>query len=95
MNYVIKDEVPEVWDFIIDAFIEQVQLDQEFNDMAPVWDLVAEVRHGLLTLTYKGGDRSTDSYARFCTSMSSKVCSGCGSNATRTIFESPKCDDCF
>lgn len=95
MHYLIKDDVPESWDFIIDAFRERVIHDIKLNRMPLVQDLEFGTRHGLLHVNYGGGDKVTDAYAALATTMSEKICSGCGALASRVVFESPKCEDCY
>ena len=95
MNYSVSDEVPAAWDHIISAFITRVQYDVEFNGGVPIDDLNCSVRHGLLAITYSGGDKVTDAFAMFANEMSAAICSECSLPSTRRVFESPKCDDCY
>jgi hypothetical protein len=95
MNYLISDDVPQAWDHIVSAFISTVTHDVEFNNGVPIDEVEFRVRHGLLYITYRGGDRITDAFAAFAKQMSYQTCSGCGIPATRVLFGSPKCDDCY
>ena len=95
MNYYVSEEVPQAWDHVISAFVTMVQYDIEFNDGEPIDDLEIRVKRGLLAITYSGGSRVTDAFAMFAREMSANICSDCGVPATRKIFESPKCDDCY
>jgi hypothetical protein len=95
MNYSVSDEVPQAWDHIVSAFVTTVTHDIEFNGGVPIDDIHFSVRHGLLYIAYYGGDRITDAFAAFAKQMSYQTCSGCGIPATRIVFESPKCDDCY
>lgn len=95
MNYYVSEEVPAAWDHIISAFITMSEYDVEFNNGTPIDNVDCRVRHGLLAITYSGGDRITDAFARFAKEMSAGICTDCAAPSTRTIFESPKCDDCY
>jgi hypothetical protein len=95
MQCYVSEEVPSAWDHIISAFISAVNHDVEFNNGVPIDEVEFRVRHGLLYITYRGGDRITDAFAAFAKQMSYQTCSGCGIPATRVLFESPKCDDCY
>jgi hypothetical protein len=95
MNYSVSEDFPQAWDHILSAFVTTVTHDVEFNKGVPIDDVEFSVRHGLLAITYSGGDRITDAFAAFAKQMSYQTCSGCGIPATRVIFESPKCDDCY
>ena len=95
MNYLVHNEIPQAWDHIVSAFVTTVTHDVEFNRGVPIDEVEFSVRHGLLYITYLGGDRITDAFAAFAKQMSYQTCSGCGIPATRIVFESPKCDDCY
>jgi hypothetical protein len=95
LNHSVSDEVPEGWNHIIDSFLTVVDHDVRLNNGAPIHDVTFRVRHNTLSVVYSGGDRNTDHYALFAQVMSTNTCTGCGLPATRRVFESPKCDDCF
>lgn len=94
MIYSISEDVPAAWDHIIDTFITAVEYDVEFNNGIPIDNLSISVRHGLLFITYSGGDKITDAFAFFAKEMSGSICTECALPATRVVFKSPKCDDC-
>lgn len=95
MNYSISDELPTAWDHIVVAFTNSVAKDIEYNMGIPIDNVEVQVRHGLLSITYSGGDRITDAFAIFAREMSANTCSGCGLPSTRSVFKSPKCHDCY
>lgn len=95
MIYSVSEEVPAAWDHIISAFVTMVEYDVEFNNGVPIDNMQCSVRHGLLAITYSGGDRITDAFAMFAKEMSAATCSECSLPSTRLVFESPKCDDCY
>ena len=95
MNYSVAEEVPPAWDHIIHTFITMVEHNVEFNSGVPIENMQCSVRHGLLSITYGGGDRIADAYSMFAKEMSAAICSECALPSTRLIFESPKCDDCY
>ena len=95
MIYSVSEEVPTSWDHIIETFLTMSEYSIEFHQTPDVYDVNILTRNGLLYIDYKGGDHRIDSYAFFAKEMSSKVCTDCGSVATRKIFKSPKCDNCF
>lgn len=95
MLYSISEEVPQAWDHIISAFVTMAEYHAEFNNGVPIDNLECTVRHGLLAITYSGGDRITDAFALFAKEMSAGICSECALPSTRRVFESPKCDDCY
>lgn len=95
MQYSVSEEVPAAWDHIISAFITMVEHDIEFNSGVPIENMKCSVRHGLLSISYSGGDRITDAFAMFAKEMSGAICSECSLPSTRLVFESPKCDDCY
>ena len=95
MIYSVSEEVPSAWDHIVSTFITSVEYDVEFNNGVPIEDLEFGVRHGLLAITYSGGSKVTDAFAMFAKEMSASICTECSFPATRRLFESPKCDDCY
>lgn len=95
MNYLVSDELPTAWDHIVVSFTNSVAKDIEYNNGVSLDNIEIGVRHGLLSITYSGGDRITDAFAAFAKEMSANTCSGCGLPSTRSIFKSPKCDDCY
>lgn len=95
MNYFVCEEVPSAWDHIIDTFITMVEYDIEFNNGVPVENLEFRIRRGKLAITYGGGNRTTDAFSMFAREMSAAICTECALPSTRSIFESPKCDDCY
>jgi hypothetical protein len=95
MNYFVSEEVPAAWDPIIKAFVKSVFHDVEFNNGVFIEETEFRVRHGLLYITYSGGNKTTDAFASFAKQMSINICSECGLPSTRLIFESPKCDNCY
>jgi hypothetical protein len=94
MNYYISEEVPEVWDNIVSAFITMVEYDVEFNKGVPIEKLEFRVKRGLLAVTYNGGSKITDAFAMFAKEMSSGICGECGLPATRAVYQNPRCDQC-
>ena len=95
MIYSTSDDVPPAWDHIVDTFITMVEYAVEFNNGVPIDNLSVDVKHGLLAITYSGGDKVTDAFALFAKEMSAAICSECSLPSTRRIFESPKCDNCY
>ena len=95
MIFSVSEDVPAAWDHIISAFATAVEYDVEFNNGVPIDNVQCSVRHGLLAITYSGGDRITDAFAMFAKEMSAATCSDCSLPSTRRVFESPKCDDCY
>jgi hypothetical protein len=95
MNYSVSEEVPLAWDHIISAFITMVQYDVEFNKGIPIENLEFRVKRGMLAITYSGGSRITDAFAMFAKKMSGAICSDCALPSTRSVFGSPKCDNCY
>lgn len=98
MNYSIDDSVPEYWDFIIDTFIERIKFDMNMNGMQDVYDISFSIRNGMLDVSYKGGNKSTDAYALFARSVSEKVCGSCGAtrdkDASVLLKSLLKCENC-
>lgn len=94
MIYSTSDDVPEVWDSIIQSFVTVVEHDIEFNKGVPINNLQFAVKRGLLFITYEGGSKITDAFAAFAREISSTICYSCGSVADRIVFGSPKCEDC-
>lgn len=94
MIYSISEDVPSSWDPIIEAFITMAEYDVEHHKGIPIDNLEFGMKRGLLTVTYTGGSKITDAFAMFAREMSGKFCTECGSLATRTAFETPKCDNC-
>ena len=95
MQYYVSEEVPPSWDHIISAFITMAEYDVEFNQGVPIENVEFRVKRGLLAIIYSGGSRITDAFAAFAKEMSSAICSECALPSTRTIFGSPKCDNCY
>lgn len=95
MQYSISEDVPTSWDPIIESFLTMSEHSIEFQNSPEIYDINISVRHGLLYINYKGGDIRIDSFAHFAKELSAKFCTECGAVSTRTIFESPKCDDCY
>jgi len=95
MIYSISEEVPSSWNSIIETFLTMSEYSIEFHQSPDVYDVNVFVRNGLLFIDYKGGDYRIDCYALFAKEMSSKICIECGDPATRRIFKSPKCDNCY
>ena len=95
MIFSVSEDVPAAWDHIISAFATVVEYDVQFNNGVPIDNVQCSVRHGLLAITYSGGDRLTDAFSMFAKEMSAAICSDCSLPATRRVFESPKCDDCY
>lgn len=95
MNYCVSEEVPAAWDHIISAFITMAEYNVEFNKGVPAEDVRVDIKRGLLSITYSGGDKTTDAFALFAKEMSASICSECSLPSTRKVFGSPKCDDCY
>jgi hypothetical protein len=95
MTYFVSDEVPEAWNHIISTFLTLVTHDVEFNKGIPVDNLQFKVKRGALAVTYTGGNKITDAFAFFAKEMSSRICMDCGLPSTKSVFESPKCDNCY
>ena len=95
MNYYISDEVPNGWNHIVSAFIASVEHSNNFGHTAKIEDLEFIRKRGYLQIGYKGGDTIIDGYALFARILSSETCTDCGVPATRQVFESPKCDNCY
>ena len=95
MNYLVSEEVPPAWDHIISAFVTVVEYDVEFNSGVPIDNVEFSIRRGLLAITYSGGSKVTDAFSVFAKQMSASTCSECSLPSTRSIFGSPKCDNCY
>lgn len=96
MQVYVSKEVPTSWEPIISAFVTMSEYDVEFNRGIPVQGEVQfDVHHGLLQITYAGGSKITDAFAMFAREMSAAICCDCGQPASRKVFESPKCDNCY
>lgn len=95
MNHYVNDEVPEGWNHIIESFLTVVDHDVRLSQGVPIDEVEFMVRHNALSIAYSGGNKTTDAYAMFAQIMSTNTCTDCGTPATRRIFESPKCDNCF
>lgn len=94
MNYYVSDEVPSAWDHIIDSFVTTTEYAVEFNNAVPIDNVEFRVKRGLLSVTYTGGDKTTDAFAIFAREISSGVCAECALPSTRLVFGSPRCDNC-
>lgn len=95
MTYYVSEEVPIAWNHIITSFITCVEYDVEHFNGTPIEEVEFRVRRGLLAITYSGGDRVTDGYAFLAKQISAATCSECSLPSTRTVFGSPKCDNCY
>lgn len=95
MNYSVSEDVPPSWDGILSTFITMVQHNVQLNSGVPIDNLSFDVKRGLLSITYHGGDKTVDSYAMFAREMSSTICSECYAPATNHMGGQPKCDNCF
>lgn len=98
MNYSIDDSVPEEWDFILETFIDRINYDINVNGMPEVYDIRFSIRHGMLDVSYKGGNKSTDAYALFARSVSERICGSCGAtrdkDASVLLKSLLKCENC-
>lgn len=91
----IEDEVPDEWDFIIKNFLDCTEYFTRVNKVPTLSNIRCYVRHGLLHIDYIGGDESIDAFAYSAQRMSEKICGSCGAEASRLIFEAPRCNDCI
>lgn len=95
MNYSISNDVPVGWNNIISAFMESVKHSNWYGHTNTIDKLEFGYKHGYLQVGYTGGDSIIDGYALFARIIATKTCTDCGLPATREVFHSPKCDNCY
>ena len=98
MNYSMDDFFPEEWEFIVECFMDRIHYDMDYNNMPEVYDIRFSERNGVLDISYKGGNKSTDAYALFARSVSERVCGSCGAtrdkDASVLLISLMKCENC-
>lgn len=91
----VEDDVPESWEFLIDAFIDfAYELEESARDFQHLEHINFYKKYGTLRVSYGGGNKILDGAALMLSSISSKICGSCGALATRGVFGEPRCDEC-
>ena len=94
MNYLVRDEVPEAWEHIIEAFITSVEYGMEFNRMPDVYNVEFNLRNNHLFISYCGGNHVTDGMAILAQNLSASTCATCGARSFTNI-PLPICSECL